>query len=126
MFHYIILNLGHTVGHALEKCDGHKLSHGEYVMLGIELEFCMTDTDCDFRNSIFELLEKAGMPELPKYTAEEVCFAAKSDKKNSEWKITLLGEIGAGKVFASKMSGGEFVENYNAAVKAFRERHGRA
>lgn len=119
----MILNLGHTVGHALEKCDSHKLSHGEYVMLGIELELYMTqNSNSDFRDSICALLKKAGTPELPRFAAEEVCFAAKSDKKNTDGKITLLGELGAGKVFVSKVTNSEFVERYKAAVKIFDER----
>ena len=36
-----ILNVGHTVGHALESADGYKLSHGEYVLKGMAAECAM-------------------------------------------------------------------------------------
>ena len=45
-----ILNVGHTVGHALESADSYELSHGEYVAAGmlVEAEMCKDRIDEGF------------------------------------------------------------------------------
>ena len=116
-----ILNLGHTVGHALEKCDGHKYSHGEYVLLGMKIEFEMlsiADTNAEFAAESGKLLGAAGLPALPNISPEEVTAAAKTDKKNSDGKISVIGLAGAGKAFESEFSATEFCSAYSKAVNA--------
>ncbi|MDE6399021.1 MAG: 3-dehydroquinate synthase [Clostridiales bacterium] len=83
----VILNFGHTVGHALEKCDDHRLSHGEYVLLGMAIEMKMTGADSAFAAEMEELFALAGMPALPDVSAEDVVAAARADKKNGTGQI---------------------------------------
>lgn len=115
-----ILNFGHTVGHALEKCDNHRLSHGEYVLLGMKIELAMLSGGYDtpsFVSQMGEMLAAAGLPELPEIPDEEVCAAAKTDKKNSSGKIAVIGLIGAGKAGISYFTAKEFADKYSQAVK---------
>ncbi len=112
----MILNLGHTVGHALEKCDNHRLSHGEYVLLGLAVELRMAGTSPECEESLRKLLKTVELPALPVVDARDVCTAAKSDKKNSDGKITLLGAMGAGKIFVCKCGAAEFTQKYIATV----------
>lgn len=117
-----ILNLGHTVGHALEKCDNHRLSHGEYVMLGLIIELGMTcdSKECEeeFVAEVKNLLTASGLPSLPKISAADVARAARSDKKNSDGKITVLYAASAGKIFACKFGAQEYTEKYGQAVSS--------
>lgn len=114
-----ILNLGHTVGHALEKCDNHKLSHGEYVLLGMKIEFAMLSGYAPYNNflrSADSLLSKAGIPVLPCVTPEDVTAAAKTDKKNGGGKIAVIGLTAAGKAYVSDFTAAQFCRLYSSAV----------
>lgn len=113
----VILNYGHTVGHALEKCDGHRLSHGEYVMLGILLELSMTKDGADaaFAAQMEELLRTAGLPALPPVSAEDVTAAAKADKKNGAGQIALIAVFRADMYSIRTFSKDAFAAAYRAA-----------
>ena len=115
-----VLNLGHTVGHALEKCDGHRLSHGEYVMLGMKIEFAMLSDHVPAKEFLREadaLLRKVGLPKLPGVPPVAVTEAAKADKKNGDGKITLIGLIDAGKPYVSEITAARFCELYASATE---------
>ncbi len=114
-----ILNLGHTVGHALEKCDNHRLSHGEYVMLGMRIEMIMTGQDADraFTVQMNRLLDLAGMPALPCVSIEDVTAAAKADKKNGAGQIAVVVAQNAGVCGVRHFSAQDFAEAYRAAVQ---------
>jgi len=61
----MILNMGHTVGHALESCSGFHLSHGEAVGLGMLAEAAMAVNmggDRNLPQEIRSLLRNAGLP----------------------------------------------------------------
>ena len=109
-----ILNLGHTVGHALEACDGHKESHGEYILTGLVLEAAITDATTEAKRSIAALL--AAVPPLSfDYGAKEVLHAALSDKKNAGGKISVLRLKSVGKIEEAFFSPEEFAARYEAA-----------
>lgn len=80
------LNLGHTTGHAFELLDG-KLSHGEYVLIGIvfEAELAKKRVACDavyleaLQTLALSVLGK--MPALP--DARAAAEFANLDKKNA-------------------------------------------
>ena len=57
-----LLNLGHTLGHALESASGFSLSHGEAVGLGTVAAAHMAG-DLELTRQIRELLRKIGLPD---------------------------------------------------------------
>lgn len=111
-----ILNLGHTVGHALEACDGHKESHGEYVLAGLMLEAAITDAPESAKQKIAALYQ-AAQPLSFDYGAQAVVSAALSDKKNAGGKISVLRPAGVGKIEEVFFSPEEFAAKYEAARK---------
>lgn len=87
----ICLNFGHTVGHAIEKACGFRMTHGACVAVGMvaaarisrRLDHCTSD---DMRRLV-NLLDSAGLPtECPHLDleAEEVHEAMQHDKKWTE------------------------------------------
>lgn len=113
----IMLNLGHTVGHALEKCDCHRLSHGEYVMLGLAVELKMTEFAPEPFVEVKRLLKSAGLPKLPKISVGDITSAAKVDKKNREGgDITVSGLKRIAHPFIKRISPNEFTTAYEKAV----------
>ncbi len=89
-----LLNLGHTVGHAIEVCSGLNVSHGSAVAIGmvvvtrasVAMGLC-PPSDLDL---LISALEKEGLPTSCCYTAEELAAVALSDKKRKGDFITLV------------------------------------
>jgi shikimate kinase/3-dehydroquinate synthase len=78
-----LLNLGHTVGHAIETATGYaRYRHGEAVALGLLAELRLSGAD-DLRGQVLELLGQAGLPlSLDREVdLEQVIFATARDKK---------------------------------------------
>lgn len=112
-----ILNVGHTVGHALESLDGFKLSHGEYVIKGMmtEIAMCRDLVDDDFYNEIISLLRS--FTTVPRTTAKSICDKAGMDKKNDVSTITIMLPTAAGNITEVKMEYADFTSRYNDALK---------
>ncbi len=91
-----ILNLGHTLGHALEKVGDFKLSHGEAVGIGIaqttKLSVQQKRIDKAASERIKDLLFRAGLPhELPKgLNKDEIVATMAHDKKRHGDNIKLV------------------------------------
>jgi len=89
-----LLNLGHTVGHAVEKCSGFAVPHGHAVAEGIAVIARSADrlgynqTPCAPR--IERVLRRNGLPVTSTFSAEELAEAALSDKKRSGDGIVLV------------------------------------
>lgn len=89
-----LLNLGHTVAHAIEKCSGFAISHGSAVAIGtvtvmraaVAQGLCPA---CDL-DALIALTEQLHLPVTCKYRAEELAAAALSDKKRAGSSITLV------------------------------------
>jgi shikimate kinase/3-dehydroquinate synthase len=77
-----VLNLGHTVGHAIETASGYaRYRHGEAVALGLLAALRLSDAD-DLRAEVRELLIGQGLPTTLEDTDPEVVIEATSrDKK---------------------------------------------
>ena len=90
----MLLNLGHSIGHAVEKCSGYAVHHGDAVAVGMAMiaraaadkGFC--STDC--RDKIIDTLRKYGLPTETSFKAEELFEASKADKKISGGKMHLI------------------------------------
>jgi shikimate kinase/3-dehydroquinate synthase len=76
------LNLGHTVGHAIEAVTGYAAyRHGEAVALGLLAALRLSGSD-DLRAEVAELLQARGLPtELRDVDPDAVVMATARDKK---------------------------------------------
>jgi shikimate kinase / 3-dehydroquinate synthase len=79
-----VLNLGHTVGHALETVTGYaRLRHGEAVGLGLLAALRLSGRD-DLREQVAALLRAAGLPvSIDGVDPDEVLAATARDKKRT-------------------------------------------
>jgi shikimate kinase/3-dehydroquinate synthase len=79
-----ILNLGHTVAHAIETATGYaRYRHGEAVGLGLLAELRLSGAD-DLRAQVRDMLTEAGLPtRLEGTDVEAVIFATGRDKKRT-------------------------------------------
>ncbi len=98
----MLLNFGHTIGHAVEKCCAYTdFTHGEAVGIGMVLLTRQTErlglTKAGTADSICSVLKKYRLPVTADYSDNELLAAAGMDKKKSGSSITLiiLKEIGS-------------------------------
>jgi shikimate kinase/3-dehydroquinate synthase len=77
-----VLNLGHTVGHAIEAATGYaRYRHGEAVALGLLVALRLSGRD-DLRAEVAELLAARGLPlRLDGADPDDVVAAVERDKK---------------------------------------------
>ena len=81
------LNLGHTFGHAAEKCAKFSITHGQGVGMGL----CMAARAAGVEMERVEAGVRAcGLPVKSPYSAKEMAEAALSDKKRRGGSITLV------------------------------------
>ena len=90
----MLLNLGHTIGHAIEKYSNYTISHGQAVSIGMAI-VCRS-CECSDTNRILALLDKFDLPIATVYSAEDLEKSAVSDKKRSGKLVNLIipGSIG--------------------------------
>ncbi len=79
------LNLGHTIGHAIETASDFKLGHGSCVACGMAIlvEKCAQRgiTDKNVARQIIETIEKQGLPTKTDVSLKEILELIKRDKK---------------------------------------------
>lgn len=89
-----LLNLGHTVGHAVEKCSGYAVPHGHAVAAGLAIITRAAErlgwTEVPIAERVARCLAKHHLPTGSGFTAPELADAAASDKKRSGDTITLV------------------------------------
>lgn len=92
----IILNFGHTLGHALEKLNSFSgLSHGRAVAIGMLMLTKITEalkmTEQGTSDRLEKLLKKMELPtDAPEYTIDEIIDATALDKKSTGKKLNLV------------------------------------
>jgi len=90
------LNLGHTIGHAIESLTEYRLSHGEAVAIGMtqmtKYAVSLKKLPKDNLERVKDLLNRAELPyELPKGTNKEKLISLMhNDKKRTADKIKLV------------------------------------
>lgn len=82
-----LLNLGHTLGHAVEVCSGYRVLHGEAVAIGLA---GMARAFSDDGGAITALLERYGLPTRTELPPHLLAQAARSDKKRRGDTVTLV------------------------------------
>jgi len=88
------LNLGHTIGHAVESHSSFTVTHGKAVAIGMAIVakaacaygICDNDTLLSIRN----ILSKFHLPNAADYTAKQLYTAALSDKKRQAETVSLI------------------------------------
>lgn len=98
----MVLNFGHTIGHAIEKLSGYSIQHGEAISVGMIVESEISRmkgllNEKDMQR-IKEILASAGLrTKLPDYNSADLVNTMKIDKKAREGKTryVLLNGIGS-------------------------------
>ena len=89
-----LLNLGHTVGHAIEKCSGYTVPHGHAVAAGLAIiaraAEALAWTEGPIAARIGACLKKNALPVSTEFSPEALAEAALADKKRSGGSITLV------------------------------------
>lgn len=99
-----ILNLGHTVGRAIETVSNYRLLHGEALAIGmaaqVRLAYQMGYMAAEERDAVLALLEKARLPvTVPSYIdREELVKKLYTDKKVKNGKLRFVVQKGIGEI----------------------------
>ena len=95
-----LLNLGHTIGHAIELCSGLTVSHGRAVAIGtvIATKIAISQGLCpaDDLDEVINIFKNAGLPTECSYSARELAEIATTDKKRLGDSINLILPYGIG------------------------------
>jgi 3-dehydroquinate synthase len=91
----MILNFGHTIGHAVEKCGNYNLyTHGQAVAIGMVYAAAIGEklqiTPAGTKDRIVQVLQKNGLPTETTLTPEQIFEALGSDKKKSGSHIQFI------------------------------------
>ncbi len=89
-----LLNFGHTIGHAIEKCSNLKISHGNAVGIGMVIvtraSYKTGFTATDLTPMLIDILKANSVPTACEFTSEELYFGALNDKKRSLDTISII------------------------------------
>ncbi len=90
----MMLNFGHTFGHAIEKCSGYTIPHGQAVAIGMVMitKASVRKKLCEetVLNELSALLDKYGLPKDAPFDQEAIVDAMMNDKKSKGDHITLV------------------------------------
>lgn len=119
----MLLNFGHTLGHAIEKLSGFALYHGECVVLGMICALYISKkrgsiTDAEYESAI-RLFKDFNYPmTVSGIKVNEVVDVSKNDKKMSAGKIrfVLLNAVGDAYINYD-VSEGEMLESLQEVVR---------
>lgn len=102
-----LLNFGHTIGHAIEKCSNYTINHGHAVCLGMiimskgayKCSLCKND----FSKEIAEIAEKYHLPVTTQFSAEELYNITLCDKKRMGTYTNIVIPEAEGKCILKKI-----------------------
>ena len=88
------LNLGHTIGHAIEKCSGYEVSHGRAVAIGMAMMagVCAKHGICgaDCALEIVQALKALKLPTETEFSKDTLIAPMRSDKKRNGSTVSLI------------------------------------
>ena len=89
-----LLNLGHTLGHAIEKRSGFAISHGHAVAIGMHLIAKVAEekgmAEAGLAEKIRKALKNNNLPVSIDYSAEEITEGVLKDKKRRGGEISFV------------------------------------
>lgn len=88
------LNLGHTFGHAVEKCADFSITHGQGVGIGLVMAARAAGAEAE---RVAQGVAACGLPVQSPYPAAQLAGAALNDKKRRGGEITLVLPVKIGK-----------------------------
>ncbi len=95
-----LLNLGHTLGHAIEKCSDYAISHGHAVAMGLAAVTRAAVANGlapqELSDRISNALQNNNLPVSLPLPMEELLPAIASDKKRAGSKLTLVVPLAIG------------------------------
>ena len=95
-----LLNFGHTIGHAIEKCSNYTIPHGQAVAMGMVAEtkafIKLYNEKSEVLEIIQSLLKKNNIKYDILYTAQELAKAAIHDKKMASGNLNIIAPLGIG------------------------------
>ncbi len=105
-----MLNLGHTIAHAIEKLSNYKISHGRSVAIGLDMISKISANKGMMDNNTYErihsLLKKFDLPTECDYTIDDMINIMGIDKKTHGKNINLIipSKIGECKIHTIELS----------------------
>ncbi len=119
----MLLNFGHTLGHAIEKCCNFTgFAHGEAVGIGMLMMTRASEaaglTERGAADRIEAVLKKCGMPTACDFTYDEICEAAMLDKKRRGDSINIVLLRSIGESFVHKIKCADLTDFIRGGVKA--------
>lgn len=115
-----LLNFGHTLGHAVERCSNYSISHGEAVAIGMAIVSRAAErlgySPRGTLDTVLSLLQLYALPCECPYTAGELFRAATADKKRSGDSIDIIVLKDLGRAEALRISLPQLREFTEAAL----------
>ena len=103
----MLLNFGHTVGHAIEKLYNYSLSHGECVIKGmyyaVKSSYRLGFMSEEDKNRAIEFLKLSGVELSVDFSKEEILSVMKSDKKADGDTVNFVFSKGFAKPLIKKV-----------------------
>lgn len=117
-----LLNLGHTVGHAVEKCSRFSIQHGQAVAIGmVVIARAAQKKGWSQENCVPELIEALKNNHLPTgcpFQAEELLQVMLSDKKRRGDSIHLIVPERIGKAYRKNVAVSDLMDILRAGLDA--------
>jgi len=117
-----VLNLGHTVGHAIEWASGFSVPHGAAVAIGLvaaaRIAARLKLADRDLIERVESALTAWGLPiKLPDLPIDEILGAMAHDKKRKNGRIRFVLPRKIGKVEVTENVSAEMIQSVLQRMK---------
>ena len=110
----MLLNLGHTVGHAIEKASGYSVTHGQAVAIGMAI--IAKSCGCADTERIVTCLKRFGLPTDTHFSAETLAQIMLLDKKRTDHHLKLILPDAIGRCRIAPIPTGELLSLIQAGL----------
>ena len=86
----LLLNYGHTVGHAVEQCSRFAISHGSAVAIGMSVMAHAEADGAALAARLDAVLKQYGLPTTCAFSAQALYTAALADKKRRNQRLHII------------------------------------